>query len=49
MRVRSQRLPDRAADRRPPFGEGRILNVAGAYQSDTHWHRDRPAILEAAA
>jgi aspartyl-tRNA(Asn)/glutamyl-tRNA(Gln) amidotransferase subunit A len=32
-----------------PFGEGRILNVAGAYQSDTHWHRDRPAILEAAA
>ena len=21
-----------------PFGEGRILNVAGAYQSDTHWH-----------
>jgi aspartyl-tRNA(Asn)/glutamyl-tRNA(Gln) amidotransferase subunit A len=32
-----------------PFAEGRILNVAGAYQADTHWHRDRPAILEAAA
>ena len=31
-----------------PFGEGRILNVAGAYQMDTRWHLDRPAILEAA-
>jgi aspartyl-tRNA(Asn)/glutamyl-tRNA(Gln) amidotransferase subunit A len=31
-----------------PFAEGRILNVAGAYQSDTRWHLDRPAILEAA-
>jgi aspartyl-tRNA(Asn)/glutamyl-tRNA(Gln) amidotransferase subunit A len=29
-----------------PFAEGRILNVAGAYQLDTSWHRDRPAILE---
>jgi aspartyl-tRNA(Asn)/glutamyl-tRNA(Gln) amidotransferase subunit A len=32
-----------------PFGEGRILNVAGAYQSDTSWHLGRPAILETAA
>ena len=32
-----------------PFGEGRILQVAGAYQMDTGWHRDRPPILDAAA
>jgi aspartyl-tRNA(Asn)/glutamyl-tRNA(Gln) amidotransferase subunit A len=31
-----------------PFGEGRILRVADAYQADTHWHRARPAILDAA-
>jgi aspartyl-tRNA(Asn)/glutamyl-tRNA(Gln) amidotransferase subunit A len=28
-----------------PFGEGRILNVAGAYQSNTRWHWMRPPIL----
>ena len=28
-----------------PFAEGRILNVAGAYQLDTGWHWERPAIL----
>src|SRR5450631_1597848 len=32
-----------------PFAEGRLLQVAGAYQSDTHWHWARPAILDAAA
>jgi aspartyl-tRNA(Asn)/glutamyl-tRNA(Gln) amidotransferase subunit A len=32
-----------------PFAEGRVLNVADAYQSDTRWHSDRPAILDAAA
>jgi len=31
-----------------PFGEGRILKVAGAYQADTRWHWARPAILDAA-
>ena len=31
------------------FGEGRILKVAGAPQSDTNWHRARPPILEQAA
>ena len=30
-----------------PFAEGRILNVAGAYQLDTGWHWERPAILNA--
>jgi aspartyl-tRNA(Asn)/glutamyl-tRNA(Gln) amidotransferase subunit A len=29
-----------------PFGEGRILQVAGAYQSDTQWHWARPPILD---
>jgi aspartyl-tRNA(Asn)/glutamyl-tRNA(Gln) amidotransferase subunit A len=29
-----------------PFAEGRVLNVAGAYQSDTHWHFERPAMLD---
>lgn len=29
-----------------PFGEGRILRVADAYQADTGWHRARPAILD---
>jgi aspartyl-tRNA(Asn)/glutamyl-tRNA(Gln) amidotransferase subunit A len=28
-----------------PFGEARILKVAGAYQLDTAWHRARPPIL----
>jgi aspartyl-tRNA(Asn)/glutamyl-tRNA(Gln) amidotransferase subunit A len=32
-----------------PFAEGRILKVAGAYQSDTRWHWERPPILEKAA
>ena len=32
-----------------PFGEGRILQVAGAYQLDTSWHWALPAILEKAA
>jgi aspartyl-tRNA(Asn)/glutamyl-tRNA(Gln) amidotransferase subunit A len=32
-----------------PFGEGRILKVAGAYQSDTDWHLVRPPIPGAAA
>jgi aspartyl-tRNA(Asn)/glutamyl-tRNA(Gln) amidotransferase subunit A len=32
-----------------PFAEGRILNVAGAYQLDTNWHWARPPILGAAA
>jgi aspartyl-tRNA(Asn)/glutamyl-tRNA(Gln) amidotransferase subunit A len=32
-----------------PFGEGRILKVAGAYQADTRWHWQRPPILAAAA
>jgi aspartyl-tRNA(Asn)/glutamyl-tRNA(Gln) amidotransferase subunit A len=32
-----------------PFGEGRILKVAGAYQMDTRWHWNRPPILSAAA
>ena len=32
-----------------PFGEGRILQVAGAYQLDTNWHSARPPILGAAA
>jgi aspartyl-tRNA(Asn)/glutamyl-tRNA(Gln) amidotransferase subunit A len=27
-----------------PFAEGRVLNVAGAYQSDTTWHQQRPAM-----
>lgn len=30
-----------------PFGEGRILNVAGAYQLDTDWHQARPPVLKA--
>ena len=29
-----------------PFGEGRVLNVAGAYQLDTKWHWARPPMLE---
>jgi len=28
-----------------PFGEERILRVADAFQQDTAWHRERPAIL----
>jgi aspartyl-tRNA(Asn)/glutamyl-tRNA(Gln) amidotransferase subunit A len=32
-----------------PFAEGRILNVAGAFQRDTTWHQARPALLDAAA
>lgn len=31
-----------------PFGEARVLKVAGAYQSDTRWHWMRPAIVDAA-
>jgi aspartyl-tRNA(Asn)/glutamyl-tRNA(Gln) amidotransferase subunit A len=31
-----------------PFAEARILNAAGAYQSDTDWHSKRPAILQSA-
>jgi aspartyl-tRNA(Asn)/glutamyl-tRNA(Gln) amidotransferase subunit A len=29
-----------------PFGEGRVLKVADAYQSDTYWHWERPRILD---
>ena len=29
-----------------PFGEGRILRVADAYQRDTAWHTRRPPVLE---
>jgi aspartyl-tRNA(Asn)/glutamyl-tRNA(Gln) amidotransferase subunit A len=29
-----------------PFGEGRVLNVAGAYQTDTKWHQERPVMLD---
>jgi len=29
-----------------PFGEGRVLKVAGAYQLDTDFHAARPPILE---
>ncbi len=32
-----------------PFGEARILNVAGAYQADTGFHSDKPSILDGAA
>ena len=32
-----------------PFAEGRILNVADAYQRDTAWHRARPGLLGAEA
>ena len=32
-----------------PFGEARILKVAGAYQMDTRWHWERPPILRAVA
>ena len=32
-----------------PFGEARILNVAGAYQADTGFHADKPSILDGAA
>jgi aspartyl-tRNA(Asn)/glutamyl-tRNA(Gln) amidotransferase subunit A len=32
-----------------PFGEGRILKVADAYQADTEWHRARPPILSGVA
>ncbi len=32
-----------------PFGEGRILNVAGAYQRDTNWHWARPGVLDGRA
>lgn len=28
-----------------PFGEGRILQIAGAYQLDTDWHLKRPPVL----
>ena len=27
-----------------PFGEGRILRMADAYQSDTDWHKRRPKL-----
>jgi Asp-tRNA(Asn)/Glu-tRNA(Gln) amidotransferase A subunit family amidase len=27
-----------------PFGEGRILKVADAYQRDTDWHQRRPSL-----
>jgi aspartyl-tRNA(Asn)/glutamyl-tRNA(Gln) amidotransferase subunit A len=30
-----------------PFAEGRILRTADAYQADTRWHWERPAILDA--
>lgn len=32
-----------------PFGEGRILQVAGAYQLDSDWHWRQPPIVKAAA
>jgi aspartyl-tRNA(Asn)/glutamyl-tRNA(Gln) amidotransferase subunit A len=32
-----------------PFAEGRILNVAGAYQRDTNWHWARPGVLDGGA
>lgn len=32
-----------------PFGEARILQVAGAYQLDTDWHWRRPPMVQAAA
>ena len=32
-----------------PFAEGRVLNVAGAYQLDTSWHWEFPNILRTAA
>src|ERR1700722_13255336 len=32
-----------------PFGEGRILKVAGAYQMDTRFHWSRPPVLGEAA
>ena len=32
-----------------PFGEGRILQAAGAYQTDTDWHAAKPPILETVA
>ena len=32
-----------------PFAEGRVLNVAGAYQLDTKWHWEFPNILRTAA
>jgi aspartyl-tRNA(Asn)/glutamyl-tRNA(Gln) amidotransferase subunit A len=32
-----------------PFGEARVLNVAGAYQLDTNWHWDKPAIMKGRA
>jgi aspartyl-tRNA(Asn)/glutamyl-tRNA(Gln) amidotransferase subunit A len=31
-----------------PFGEGRVLKVAGGYQLDTNWHWERPALLDTA-
>ena len=32
-----------------PFAEGRVLKVAGAYQLDTTFHWDRPALLDNAS
>ncbi len=29
-----------------PFGEGRVLKVAGAYQQDTSYHAERPPLLD---
>lgn len=29
-----------------PFGEGRILKIAGAYQMDTDWHWRRPPLVD---
>jgi aspartyl-tRNA(Asn)/glutamyl-tRNA(Gln) amidotransferase subunit A len=31
-----------------PFGEGRILKIADAFQSDTDWHAQKPSILTGA-
>jgi aspartyl-tRNA(Asn)/glutamyl-tRNA(Gln) amidotransferase subunit A len=31
-----------------PFGEGRILKLAGAYQLDTDWHSRKPPVLREA-